>query len=241
MCYRKSVLIIVIAALATVLPTLGADAAKGKGKKDSKGDYAMTEAGLQTELMSYADRYASLAAQAIDDVAELQPPREVRNLFNAELIYSAASAYTIAADPNPQVALLDMVVLATLGRMIFEEHWQPRHGSYSDPVVATLKDLEAQVWKIFAGINLQYNSRMINVDEAFIDPLIGNLLLPGFPDYWEEHATDYTILDFRVGWSITEMIRITAILRNALNVEYLGRPGDLGPPRNITLQLRLNL
>ena len=102
-------------------------------------------------------------------------------------------------------------------------------------------DLEIQAWKIFTGINLQYNSRMINVDRAFIDPGIGNLILPGFPTYWEEHATEYATLDFRLGWNITEMIRITTILRNALNVEYLGRPGDIGPPRNITLQLRLNL
>jgi len=102
-------------------------------------------------------------------------------------------------------------------------------------------DLEAGVWKIFAGISLQYNSRMINVDEVFLDPLIGNLLLPGFPQYWEDHANAYTMVDLRLGWNITEMIRITALLKNALNVEYLGRPGDIGQPRNITVQLRLNL
>jgi outer membrane cobalamin receptor len=102
-------------------------------------------------------------------------------------------------------------------------------------------DLEASVWKIFAGINLQYNSKMINVDEVFLDPFIGNLLLPGFPQYWEDFASGYAMVDFRLGWNITEMIRITAILRNAFNVEYLGRPGDIGPPRNITIQLRLDL
>jgi iron complex outermembrane receptor protein len=101
-------------------------------------------------------------------------------------------------------------------------------------------DLEAGVWKIFAGANFQYYSRMINIDEVFLDPTIGNLLLPGFPDYWEENDTDYALLDFRLGWNITGMIRITAILRNAFNVEYLGRPGDIGAPRNITLQLHLN-
>jgi iron complex outermembrane receptor protein len=100
-------------------------------------------------------------------------------------------------------------------------------------------DLEASVWKVFAGINLQHNSRMINVDEVFLDPFIGELLLPGFPEYWEEHATAYTLLDFRLGWNITGMVRITALLRNAFNVEYLGRPGDIGSPRNITLQVRL--
>jgi len=100
-------------------------------------------------------------------------------------------------------------------------------------------DLEAEFWKLFGGINLQFNSRMINVDQVFLDPAIGNLLLPGFPEYWGDHAKGYTLLDFRLGWSISEMIRITAILRNAFNVEYLGRPGDIGPPRNITFQLRL--
>ena len=100
-------------------------------------------------------------------------------------------------------------------------------------------DLEGEAWKFFAGVNLQFYSRMINVDEVFLDPLIGNLLLPGFPDYWEDHSVSYTLLDFRLGWNITEMIRISSILKNAFNVEYLGRPGDIGAPRNITLQLRL--
>jgi len=100
-------------------------------------------------------------------------------------------------------------------------------------------DLEAEAWKLFAGVNLQFYSRMINVDEVFLDPLIGNILLPGFPDYWEDHSVPYTLLDFRLGWNITEMIRISSILKNAFNVEYLGRPGDIGAPRNITLQLHL--
>lgn len=101
-------------------------------------------------------------------------------------------------------------------------------------------DLEADIWKIFAGINFQYYSRMINVDEVFLDPFIGNILLPGFPDYWEENENAYSLVDLRLGWNITEILRITAILRNAFNVEYLGRPGDIGKPRNITLQVRLN-
>lgn len=101
-------------------------------------------------------------------------------------------------------------------------------------------DVELEYWKIFAGINLQYNSRMVNVDSVFIDPLVGNLLQPGFPDYWYEHATGYALIDFRLGINISKALTINAILRNAFNVEYLGRPGDLGPPRNFTLQARVN-
>lgn len=101
-------------------------------------------------------------------------------------------------------------------------------------------DMEAEIWKIFAGINYQYYSRMINVDEVFVDPLTGNLLLPGFPDYWEENENNYSLVDLRLGWNITDLINITAICRNVFNVEYLGRPGDIGRPRNFSLQLRLN-
>jgi len=100
-------------------------------------------------------------------------------------------------------------------------------------------DLEVTLGKFFTGVNFQYNSRMINVDEVFIDPLIGGLLQPGFPKYWEEHAGGYALTDFRAGMHITDSFRLNVILRNAFNVEYLGRPGDIGPPRSITLQGRV--
>jgi iron complex outermembrane receptor protein len=143
------------------------------------------------------------------------------------LQFSAGYTYMNPVDPS----LLDSAEVVNMDGHILK--YRRRH---------LLKgDLEASVWKIFAGINLQYNSRMINVDEVFLDPFIGNLLLPGFPQYWKDHATGYSVIDFRLGWNITEMIRITALLKNALNIEYLGRPGDIGQPRNITLQLRLDL
>jgi iron complex outermembrane receptor protein len=100
-------------------------------------------------------------------------------------------------------------------------------------------DLEVEFWNMFAGINLQYNSRMIRVDAAFVDPLLGNLLMPGFPDYWENEAGGYTIADLRLGWNISSMFRINAILKNFNNAEYLGRPGDIGPPRHLTLQMKV--
>jgi iron complex outermembrane receptor protein len=81
---------------------------------------------------------------------------------------------------------------------------------------------------------------MINIDEVFSNQLTGNLILPGFPDYWHNEAGSYLLLDFRLGWNISRSLRINSILRNAFNVEYLGRPGDIGPPRNLTLQLKLS-
>ncbi len=101
-------------------------------------------------------------------------------------------------------------------------------------------DLEAELGRFFAGVNLQVNSRMINVDEVFIDPIIGGLLQPGFPQYWQENAGGYALADFRTGMNITGIFRINLILRNAFNREYLGRPGDIGPPRSFTLQAKVS-
>ncbi len=99
-------------------------------------------------------------------------------------------------------------------------------------------DVEFGFRGLFAGFNFQYNSRMVNVDDVFIDPLIGNLIQPGFPKYWSNHSVGYSLLDARLGWDIKKWIRINTILRNVFNVEYLGRPGDIGPPRNFTVQMR---
>ena len=148
MCNRKTLSIIVIATLATVLSASGADAAKGKKKGGAHDPQAITDAVLQADLMSYADRYASIAAQAIDDVERLEPPPNVRRMVLGDLVFSAAAAFTIAADADPPVALLDMVVMATLGRMIFEDHWLPEYGGYVEPVVVAMTELEHEAWQI---------------------------------------------------------------------------------------------
>ena len=146
---RRALICIIV--IATLLGSFTA-AAWGKKKNSNKGEYTVTEAELQADLMSYADRYAAIAAQAIDDVQRLGPTPQVRGMIKADLVYAAAAAYTIAADPYPQVALLDMVVLATLGRLIFEEHWRPKYGAIADPVVTALGKLELDIWKIADGI-----------------------------------------------------------------------------------------
>ena len=142
--------------------------------------------------------------------------------------FDLTGGYTIM-DP------VDPVLLDSIGRTETEEYvlkYRRRH--------LVKSDLEAEAWKVFAGITVQHNSRMINVDEAFIDTTsLKDLLLPGFSDYWYHHASGYTLVDLRIGWNISPAFRMVAILRNAFNVEYLGRPGDIGPPRQFTLQLRI--
>lgn len=91
------------------------------------------------------------------------------------------------------------------------------------------------------GVTLVYNSFMERVDSIFTDPVIGNLILPGYPDYREEHQTGSIIFDYRIWWNISEAARLSFIVKNLFNVEYMGRPGDILPHRSITLQFLLKI
>ena len=134
---------------ATILMVAGVGHAAKKPKPD---EYVVTEAELQLELMSFADRYAAMAAQAIDDVERLGPPPETRRAILGDMVFSAAAAFTVAADPDPQLALLDMVVMTTLGRIVYEDYWRPRLGDAVEPVVTAFEKLEQDVWTVAAPI-----------------------------------------------------------------------------------------
>lgn len=121
-------------------------------KKQRQAETVITEAELQLELMSYADRYAASVAQAIDDVERLDPPTETRRVVLGDMVFSAAAAFTTAADPEVDLALLDLVVMTTLGRMVWEDYWRPRLGAIGDPVIAALTKLESDVWTVAAPI-----------------------------------------------------------------------------------------
>ncbi|TSA35523.1 MAG: TonB-dependent receptor [Porphyromonadaceae bacterium] len=100
-------------------------------------------------------------------------------------------------------------------------------------------DFEAEMKRFLIGASFNYTSRMVNVDKVFTDSFTGNLFLPGYPDYRKNNNSSYLVMDLRFALNISKFIRINLIVRNLLNKEYIGRPGDIGPPRNMTLQLRV--
>jgi len=81
---------------------------------------------------------------------------------------------------------------------------------------------------------------MVNIDSIFLDPIIGGLLLPGFPAYWEDHRKGIFLVDQRLAYRFTNTIMASFIVKNCFNKEYMGRPGDIRPPRNFTLRISMN-
>jgi hypothetical protein len=117
-----------------------------------KKDYVMTEVELQSELMSYADRFASIMTQALEDFETLNPKPQARQVILSDLVYSLSSVYTIAAEPNPQVGLLDMVAVTTLGRIIYEDNIRRKYGKSTEVLGDGFRQLEKDIWSIAAKV-----------------------------------------------------------------------------------------
>lgn len=101
-------------------------------------------------------------------------------------------------------------------------------------------DVELTYEKISFGISMRYNSFMQNIDKIFATKLLNGFteeIVPGLSNYREEHNTGDAIFDLRLAYQATSFLKAAFIMRNVLNREYMGRPGDIQPPRNFTLQL----
>jgi hypothetical protein len=58
-------------------------------------------------------------------------------------------AVTIAAGPDPAAALLDLAVLATLNRMVWQDYWQPKvFGQPATIMVSAFKEVEDDIFSI---------------------------------------------------------------------------------------------
>jgi len=107
-------------------------------------------------------------------------------------------------------------------------------------------DFQLDFKDISTGISVLYMSRMINIDKAFEDlmgdgPGVGIELLPGLYEYRQKHNKGSIVFDYRISWNINKTSKLSLVIKNLFNEEYMGRPGDIRPPRNISLQYILSL
>jgi iron complex outermembrane receptor protein len=102
-------------------------------------------------------------------------------------------------------------------------------------------DFEVVFGKFNTGITLTYQSFMERIDAAFEEEILGQEIFPGLKEYRQEHDNGSVVLDFRFGWQFARNSRISLFVKNLLNQEYMGRPGDIQPPRNIGLQYVLKI
>jgi hypothetical protein len=104
---------------------------------------------LQTGVMRFADTFAARITQASNEFADKAGTPEARIQALTWSTGQSTSAFAIATGPNPNIAVLDMIVLVTLGRMVHEEYWMPKVWGEADrPMIEAFTQLEQHVWSV---------------------------------------------------------------------------------------------
>jgi len=97
-------------------------------------------------------------------------------------------------------------------------------------------NLSSRWKKIEFNFSFYVRSKILNIDDVFLNPLTRESILPGFYDYWQVHNTGYFLMDAGLGYNITDRLRLSVTLKNVSNTEYMGRPADIQPTRNFSLR-----
>lgn len=95
-------------------------------------------------------------------------------------------------------------------------------------------DVQFDYKKFGTGLSFRYNSFMRNIDPLFEDTIAN--VVPGLYKYRRAHNKGDYVFDYRVGYQFTEQMRISFIINNILNREYMIRPADMQPPRTFQIQ-----
>jgi len=90
--------------------------------------------------------------------------------------------------------------------------------------------------KFELGMSLYARSKILNIDDVFLDELTRESFLPGFYEYWTDDNKGYLLLDTFLGYRINERYKLSFAVKNLTNTEYIGRPGDIQPHRNFSLR-----
>jgi len=118
-------------------------------------------------------------------------------------------------------------------------------------------DINFETKRITFGVNVIWRSKMDNVDRLFCDErdpatvnaitynsyrLFSSFILPGYWNYRIENAdSQFLNFDVRCGFKFSESLSASFIVKNILNQQYVGRPGDMYAPRRFEIVLSANI
>jgi hypothetical protein len=148
----------------------------GESLKQSQGKLTRKE--LSLRLRRLAMSYLGDIPEACEKIAASDLPLDKRVLALTIRANSSDSVITIAADPDPQVALLNMVTVLTLHRIMAEERGEAFFGDLSRDYINATRRMESEVWKL-AALGLDPNEmkelrelitqyRKDNPDEVYV-------------------------------------------------------------------------
>ncbi len=179
----------IVSAMLLVLSISHATAKKKSKKAKQEDAFVMSEAELQSQVMSYADRLAMILSSAFYAYEQQSPPSTQHRVIAIDTVYTIAAAYTIAAETDPDGGLLDMVSMVTLGRIIYEKVRRKGFGKQVQPLLEGYRAAERDIWFLAEQLLTepkQRELRMIIDDWRKKHPEVDNYFYVRFADFSEE-------------------------------------------------------
>jgi hypothetical protein len=174
----------------------------------------------QAVVMGMADDYIAALGEAVyvigrDDVKDAR----ARTMMQSFMRNGVGAAVDIGASPNPSVAILDLLVLASLETWTFETHWMPLGiGPGGADALVRVKRGEADMW---------HTAREVLTDEqlATVRKLVDEWIsehpdrmvvsLVRFNDFADERKLNTLALRAEAGGLLKEVTQATAALDDA--------------------------
>jgi hypothetical protein len=103
--------------------------------------------------MAFADRYLNRLSEAVDTLEAQHPTPECRIAAHATKYYPSLTVLSLACEAEPESALLDLLVVVTLERMVWEGAWSQEVFGEQAPILTTAqRDVEADIWNVAASV-----------------------------------------------------------------------------------------
>ena len=102
---------------------------------------------------------------------------------------------------------------------------------------AAKMNVDAGYKKYEFSLSCYIKSRILNIDDVFLNEVTRESFLPGFYEYWTSKNKGYMVMDTYFAWNLSERYKISFLVKNLMNTEYMGRPGDIQPHRNFSLRI----
>ncbi|MBT3417250.1 MAG: TonB-dependent receptor [Flavobacteriales bacterium] len=120
--------------------------------------------------------------------------------------------------------------------------------SSSDPSVLKYRyhhiaklDIELIYKKFSLGSSYRYNDFMKNIDAIFASQVFEATIVSGINEAREKFKNGDFIVDIRTSYQFNDITKISLVINNLLNREYMSRPANMMPPRTIAIQCNMKI
>ena len=139
--------------LIALVGVCGCESLSRWSSRDDSQRHASRLQELQLKVMRYADEYSGALVDPLGRFTSVARSPEERLTAQNWRLSQSTSAYTVASGPNPVINALDMIVLASLSRMVLEDQWVNQlYGERAVPLLNIHRDLEGRSWALVEGV-----------------------------------------------------------------------------------------